>query len=112
MYKLVIGISALFLFGCASNTNKANLYWGDYSNSLYEVKKNPGVKSTKKHKQELISIVEKAKARRLRVPPGVYAELGMYSRDEGEQSKAQEYFLLEMATYPESSEFMKRLAQN
>jgi hypothetical protein len=104
--------SALFvlvlLSGCAT-VSPANLYWGNYSNTLYQVKKNPGDETKKAHQIELQSIVEKSKEKNLRVPPGIYAELGMYAKELGDDSAAKQYFNLEQETYPESGPLMKRV---
>ena len=49
--KIMLSLMAvLFCFGCAAK--KQMYYWGDYSDSLYHAKKEPGVESLAKHKEE------------------------------------------------------------
>jgi len=84
-------------------------YWGDYSDSLYHAKKNPGVESLGKHQEALENIVEESKNRNLRIPPGVCAELGYLYAANNNTKKAIELFQMEMQTYPESTILMTRL---
>ena len=46
------------------------------------------------------------------MPPGVYAELGLYAIERGDQNAAQNYFRLEQDTYPEGSILMQRILNN
>lgn len=107
----LIGISSLVLFaGCTSTgISASNLYWGDYSTTLYELKKSPGADTKAAHIKELNSIIEKSKELNLRVPPGLYAELGMYMLNEGKKNKANVYFNLELKTYPESKAMVRQI---
>ena len=93
--------------GCAT-VSPSKLYWGNYSQTLYQVKISPGEASNKAHEIELQSIVQKSKEMNLRVPPGVYAELGVFAVDKGEKSSAKNYFRLEQETYPEAGVLMNR----
>ena len=108
--SFLILLSVIFS-GCAT-VSESNLYWGNYSNTLYKVKKEPGEASNAAHEEELRSIVEKSKELNLRVPPGVYAELGLYAIERGDQNAAQNYFRLEQDTYPEGSILMQRILNN
>ncbi len=54
-------------------------YWGNYSETLYRAKKTPGDDTLLAHRQSLENIVEQSKTLNLRVPPGVYAELGTFT---------------------------------
>ena len=106
-------ISALvFLSGCATTVSQSDLYWGNYSNTLYMVKKEPGEASSSAHEEELQSIVEKSKEMNLKVPPGIYAELGLYAKERGDHNAAQNYFGLEQEAYPEGAILMQRALQN
>ena len=86
-------------------------YWGDYSNSLYYCRKNATEANLLKHKQVLENIVEESNKRDLRVPPGVYGELGYIYLRQNKNEEAIKYFELEERTYPESKVFMQRLTQ-
>lgn len=110
----LIGLSFLALFtGCATTKISAsNLYWGDYSKTLYELKKEPGSDTKAAHINELNSIIEKSNELNLRVPPGLYAELGMYMLNEGKKNTADKYFNLELKTYPESKAMVLQILKN
>jgi len=107
MRAALAALILVFFSGCATNVSQSNLYWGNYSNTLYMVKKEPGEASNAAHKEELQSIVEESKDMSLRVPPGIYAELGLYAMEEGNENAAQNYFRLEQETYPEGSVLMQ-----
>jgi len=101
----------VFLSGCAT-ISPSNLYWGNYSHTLYQVKKEPSEATNAAHEEELQSIVEKSNELNLKVPPGIYAELGLYAMERGDQNAAQTYFGLEQDTYPEGAALMQRTLQN
>ncbi|MBK9131510.1 MAG: DUF4810 domain-containing protein [Gammaproteobacteria bacterium] len=105
MKKIITILSVAFIVGCAT-VSQSNLYWGNYSHTLYEYKKNPNDNTKMAHQTELQSIVEKSKQLNLRVPPGIYAELGVFAMESGDSKSANQYFLLERETYPESSALM------
>jgi len=108
-FCLFVGLVALMASGCAG-TNQM-YYWGDYSKSLYACSKQPSEETLQKHKVILEDIVKESTARNLRVPPGVYAELGYIYFRQNNNAEAIKYFDLEEKTYPESKTFMQRLAQ-
>lgn len=101
---LIVGIVLLFS-GCAAN-NIGGLYWGDYSATLYEFKKNPTDVTRAEHVESLVDVIEKSKKQGLRVPPGVYAELGSMYLEEGKTSEGSQYLQEEVNTYPESQRFI------
>lgn len=107
-FLLISTLAFLIINGCASRISQANLYWGNYSHTLYQVKKEPGEKSNKAHEKELQSIVEKSKQQSLKVPPGVYAELGIFAMERGDSNASTNYFRLELESYPESRTLMQR----
>jgi hypothetical protein len=106
-YLLVLSLSIL-AFGCAQ---PKMYYWGDYSKSLYSYRKTPNDENLLKHKQVLESIIDESQKANLRVPPGVYAELGYFYFRENKDKEALKYFDLEEKLYPESKIFMERLSQ-
>lgn len=108
---LPISLIALLIAGCGGAPAPL-YYWGDYSKTLYDVKKEPGEASHGAHEQELLSIVKISKERNLRVPPGVYAELGVYALERGDQGVAKNYFNLEKEAYPESEVLMQRISDS
>jgi len=112
MKNIVLVILPLLLLSGCAKISQSNLYWGDYSSTLYKVKKEPSESSKLEHQNELQEIVEKSKSMHLKVPPGIYAELGVLAKDKGKHAMANEFFKLEQETYPESEALMKRAMQN
>ncbi len=101
---------ALGLLGSGCATQRQPMYaWGNYSDSLYQSKKNESPETYEQHVQALEKIVTESKARNLRVPPGVYAELGYVYLSRNNPAKAIELFTLEKQTYPESAVLMNGL---
>lgn len=98
----------LFLISCASNSM---YHWGNYSNTLYAYKKEPNDENLLKHMKELEKIIEVSNQNNMRVPPGVYGELGYYYLRSNKTKEAQGYFNLEKQLYPESGILMDRLLQ-
>ncbi|HKK00797.1 MAG TPA: DUF4810 domain-containing protein [Desulfuromonadales bacterium] len=110
MKKLVLMflIVAFFAVGCAPKV-KPMYYWGNYSQTLYSMKKNPGDKTTAAHQACLVQIIKDSEAHNTRVPPGVYGELGFMCMQEKKDQDAIKYFKTEETTYPESSVLMEKL---
>jgi hypothetical protein len=109
MNRLTLGLTlfiAMFLAGCAA---PSMYYWGDYSNTLYHLKKTPSDESVLKHQQALEKIIEESKTRNLVVPPGVYAELGYIYLRQNKNQIAIQHFKMEKEIYPESALLMQRL---
>lgn len=106
---LLSGLAILVAAAGCATSNPPMYYFGDYSNSLYHTKKNPGPESIAEHSAVLEKIIEESKERNLRVPPGVCAELGYLYALQNNDKKAIELFNLEKQTYPEASILMDRL---
>ncbi|MDT8384491.1 MAG: DUF4810 domain-containing protein [Gammaproteobacteria bacterium] len=108
LFVALMGV--LWLSGCATmNVSQSGLYWGKYSHTLYELKKNPGAEARAKHIAEINEVIAKSKEMNLRVPPGLYAEMGMYSLEDGKQKEANQYFNLELSVYPESKAMVNQI---
>ena len=104
----MVSLTALtFCISCSAK--KQMYYWGDYSDSLYHAKKEPGVESLAKHKETLENIIDESKNRNMRIPPGVCAELGYIYAAKDNSKKAIELFQMEKQTYPESTILMERM---
>jgi hypothetical protein len=110
MKKLLFIISVVMLLvtGCAPTSNEA-FYWGDYSSTLYDLKKSPSDTTLSLHKAELLLIIEKSEKRKTQVPPGVFAEYGYILLKTGEENMGMEYLDKEALLYPESIVFITRL---
>ena len=103
----VIIILILAIVGCA--TSNTNYYWGNYSETLYNLKKDPGDDSLNKHIEELKRIISKSKDKNLRVPPGIHAELGYRLAETNEMEEARIELANESVIYPESKTFIERV---
>lgn len=103
-----IACAVLLVTGCA-NTVKPMYDYGDYSESFYAMKRESGAETEAEWLQSLEKIIVKSEEINVRVPPGVYANLGYLSLRSNDNEKAISYFELEKATYPESILFMDRL---
>ncbi len=110
------GIALIFLLlslqACTTTVNPSNLYWGNYSNTLHMVKKEPGAASTLEHRTELESIIEEAKNKDAKVPPGLHAELGFMYFNSGDAAQATAQYKTEAELYPESEKLMKILIED
>jgi len=106
---LLLVATALACGGCVP-TPMYN--WGNYSTTLYHFRKDANDAAQDKHMTELEAIVQGSKEHNLRVPPGVYCELGYMYAKKGDKNKALELFALEKTTYPESTHFINRLVQS
>jgi hypothetical protein len=105
---LLILLVAVSLISCAP---KGMYNWENYSETLYSYKKNSNEESLLKHMQELKKIIEASNQNNMRIPPGVYGELGYYYLKNNKTKEAIEYFNLEKQLYPESGILMERLIQ-
>lgn len=110
MRKIFFGLILFVLAFNAGCAKHPQMYaWGDYSESLYNLKKEPTAENLANHKKILLEIMEESKEQSLRVPPGVYCEYGYILLKEGKSAEAMEYFDREQKTYPESTVFVQRL---
>ncbi len=107
---MCIGLGLLWsgLAGC-STVSPAGYYWGKYSETLYPLVSDRSEENLKKHAAELQRIVEVSKEKNLKVPPGIYAELGYTFQRLGDQEETNRQYALEIQTYPESRVFLERL---
>lgn len=97
------------LGGCAAQVTEAGYYWGNYANTLYEYAKDPSEDTLAAHVEELKLIIAESNERDLKVPPGIYAELGYIEAKKGQDSEAMTHYEAEMNLYPESRVFLERL---
>ncbi|MDO3664668.1 MULTISPECIES: DUF4810 domain-containing protein [Acinetobacter] len=105
---LFTSLITIGLVGCAAGPQP--LYsWGSYTQQTYLMYNQPEKATPSAQIIKLEAEIEKAKAKNLAVPPGLYAHLGLLSLQVNNAQKAVEYFQLERQIYPESTVLMDRL---
>ncbi|MCH7390504.1 DUF4810 domain-containing protein [Acinetobacter dispersus] len=105
---LFTSLITIGLVGCAAGPQP--LYsWGSYTQQTYLMYNQPEKATPSAQIIKLEAEIEKAKAKNLAVPPGLYAHLGLLSLQVNNAQKAVEYFQLERQVYPESRVLMDRL---
>ncbi|MEL0658894.1 DUF4810 domain-containing protein [Psychromonas arctica] len=105
---LAVFVLTIFVSGCAT-TEKPMYDYGTYSESFYAMKKDAGAETVGEWKMALENIINESNQEALRVPPGVYANLGYIHLKANNTEKAISYFEQEQQTYPESEIFMSNL---
>lgn len=101
MSKILLAAVALCaLAGCAT---PSRFEWGNYERSLYTYAKHPEAREA--YRKSLVSAIQ-AGERTKRLAPGLYAELGYLSLEDGDQINAVADFKKEMAAFPESRPFL------
>jgi len=101
-------VLSLIIVGCGT-TSKDTFYWGNYSTTLYDYKKNPGEETYEAHKKELLSLMEISAQKNKAVPPGLNAEYGYILLKEGLGDEGLQYLSKEIELYPESATFINRI---
>lgn len=104
---LSLSIMALLISGCSGK--KPMYEYSNYSQSYYQLKQTGDAESTSKWKTSLEESIEKSNVLAIRVPPGIYANLGYLYLKVGDTQKAISFFKAEKALYPESGVFMDNL---
>jgi hypothetical protein len=104
---LIIVCAAILFTGC--KTTKPMYDYVDYSETFYAMKLEASGETETEWKSNLENIIIKSEKRNLRVPPGVYANLGYLHLKMNDETKAITYFELEKSIYPEAIHFMDRL---
>ena len=108
--RLLSLASLLYIVGCAPTQNTI-FYWGNYSSTLYKYKKTPDEKNRAAYKASLKDILDNAKKKYKKIPPGVQAEYGFLLIKEGDVNSGQEDFAKEIQMYPESKDFVSKLQE-
>ena len=103
----VVVFITIFLAGC--QTTKPMYEYENYAESFYTMKKEGGAETAAEWKISLESIVEKSKVKAVRVPPGVYANLGYIHLKANNNEGAIAFFEQEKQIYPEAAKFMNTL---
>lgn len=92
--------------GCTASDSPRSLYHWDssYSTAIYEYLNEEG--DIGAHIASLENLAQKAYESGQRVPPGLYAHLGLLYSNQGNQTQAKAYFDKEVKEFPESREYI------
>lgn len=107
MRLIYTALLATALTGCAT---KGLYSWGGYDAALYGSYSDPTTVTA--NMQKLDAHIQKLELNKQKVPPGLYADLGMLQLQAGERQKAQANFSKERAAWPESAVLMDALINN
>jgi len=103
MFKtLSLMLFLLVITGCNLAPNH-QYYWGEYENLIYDSYNKPGSATPELQIQKITQDIEQAKENRKKIPPGLYAHLGMMYAFQGNKSLALAAFNEEKRLFPESS---------
>ena len=108
MKKPILWLFLLLLGGC-STLPKSPYYWGYYEDLIYQSYHQPGSTDANTQIQRLTSDIQKAEAKGLKVPPGIYIQLGYAYSLTGNDTAALTAFDQEILHFPESKHFVDRL---
>ncbi|MGG7074080.1 DUF4810 domain-containing protein [Campylobacter sp. 9BO] len=107
--KALLVASVVVVFaGCSTSSTPPLYHWdGSYSSSLYSYL------NDEYSPQEQISMLEKsvqdAYTKNAKVPPGLYAHLGLLYSNLGNTKQMQGYFSKEVELYPEAKNYIEFL---
>ena len=110
MKHLVVLGTVAMLSACVS-VSDAGYYWGNYNKTSYAVVNEPSKESLEAHVSELNRIIDESNKKELRVPPGIYAELGYSLSKLGRGAESEQYFQMEGELYPESRAFIEKISE-
>ncbi|WP_086933291.1 DUF4810 domain-containing protein [Agarilytica rhodophyticola] len=100
-YTSFLLLAAILLNGCTSTDTL--YHWGNYEGLLYKMYNEPGEATPEVQIERLIVDIQKAEAYGKKVPPGVFAHLGVMYAANGNLAKAQEAFIEEKTLFPEAA---------
>lgn len=106
---LIVSLSVLALLVSGCSGKKPMYEYSNYSESYYQLKQTGDATSTSRWKTSLEDSIEKSNVLAIRVPPGIYANLGYLYLKVNDTQKAISFFKAEKALYPESGIFMDNL---
>lgn len=108
MKKTLLLVLILIIQGCSSN--KETMYeWGSYEDLIYKNYSHPEKFSPNECITKLTADYEIAKSKNKAIPPGYYAQLGIFYYQDGKPDLAEKSLSTEMEIFPESKQFMIRL---
>ena len=108
MKKIVIFSLATLLFvGCAGSQQSLYYWDGKYQQSVYEYLNEEGDISEQISKLE--DSIKQAETAMKKIPPGLYAHLGILYNANGNLEIAKKYFQKEVEFFPQSTKYIQFL---
>lgn len=104
--RALAGLAALSLLLTACATT-GRFEWGNYEGALYSYAKKPELRP--QYRTSLEKAIEQGR-RTNRIAPGLLAELGYLSLEDGDTAAALALFEEEMRLFPESRPFLESVA--
>lgn len=110
MLRYLVVLFSIFFIGCSGS--KSSLYhWdGEYQKSLYNYLNEEG--DINEQISNLENSIKKAIDNNKKVPPGLYAHLGLLYNTIGNETAAKTYFQKEAEIYPYSKNYIVFLLNN
>ncbi|WP_191602936.1 DUF4810 domain-containing protein [Marinomonas algicola] len=99
--RLIIFGLTLFIAGCSNK--QSTFYWGSYEDLIYAMYIEPGNADSTTQISMLVTDIQKAESKGLRIAPGIHAHLGYMYALEGNMAQSKAEFMTEKALFPESS---------
>lgn len=101
---------ALVMVGCGQK--KSMYHWGSYQGVVHDMYVTPENMPPAMQITKLNEDIEQAAANGQKVPPGLYAHLGMAYAAQGQPEKAAAALKKEQALFPESTTLITTLLRN
>lgn len=99
---IIFSLVTLAITGCSVTPNQ-QYYWGEYEKLIYDSYHKPGLATPELQIKKITQDIERAKSSRKKIPPGLYAHLGMMYASQGNRPLAMAAFDEEKTLFPESS---------
>lgn len=100
--QIMLSLITLAIAGCNVTPNQ-QYYWGNYEALIYDSYNKPGSATPELQIKKITQDIERAKSSRKKIPPGLYAHLGMMYASQGNRPLAMAAFDEEKKLFPESS---------
>lgn len=107
MKILLTAILTLFFVGCAQKEQSLYYWKGEYPSSVYSYLLDDYDLTEQISKLE--NLTNEANQQSRKVPPGLYAHIGLLYSNKGDLAVAKAYFEKEMSEFGESKEFLEFL---
>ncbi|MCF1432194.1 MAG: DUF4810 domain-containing protein [Shewanella sp.] len=108
---ILIAATVLSLSACQVVT-ESGYYWGNYSHTYYQYIKEPSKEAVAAHMVSLQDIINVSQEKGLKVPPGIYAEIGYIMINSQQLEQGQSMLAKEVELYPESKTLVSGLLKD